>query len=44
MMLAGIPVLAAATQELADMVRADGADKLADRLEHALADEMSLLR
>lgn len=28
MMLAGIPVLAAATQELADKVRADGADKL----------------
>ncbi len=43
MMLAGIPVLAAATTELADIVRAAGADELADRLEQALADEVKLL-
>lgn len=36
MMLAGIPVPADATAELAGMVRAAGADDLADRLERLL--------
>ena len=43
MMLAGIPVDGAATSELAAMVRADGADDLADRLEQALEDGVALL-
>jgi hypothetical protein len=42
-MLAGVPVPAAATVELATMVRAAGADELADRLEQALADDSKLL-
>ena len=41
-MLAGVPV-PAATVELAGIVRAAGADELADRLEVALADGVSLL-
>ena len=43
MMLAGVPVLADAVAELADTVRATGADALADRLEVALADGVALL-
>ena len=43
MMLAGIPVPAAVVDELADLVRAAGADVLADRLERALDDEVKLL-
>ena len=42
-MLAGLPVPADATAELASIVRAAGADELADRLEQALADEVKLL-
>ena len=42
-MLAGVPVPVAATAELATMVRAAGADELADRLEHGLADDTKLL-
>jgi hypothetical protein len=42
-MLAGVPVLAGAVAELADTVRADGADGLADRLEVALDDDVKLL-
>jgi hypothetical protein len=37
MMLAGIPVSADATTELASIVRAAGGDELADRLEGALS-------
>ena len=43
MMLAGVRVLADAVAELADTVRATGADELADRLEVALADGVALL-
>ena len=43
MMLAGVPVPTDAVDELADLVRAADADDLADRLEHALADETKLL-
>ena len=43
MMLAGVPVLADAVAELADTVRATGADELADRIERALTDRVSLL-
>ena len=39
MMLARLPVSADAVDELAALVRAAGADDLADRLERALADE-----
>ena len=42
-MLAGVPVSAAATAELAGIVRATGADELPDRLERALRDEVKLL-
>lgn len=42
MMLAGVSVLADAVAELADTVRAAGAD-LADRLEVALGDDVKLL-
>jgi hypothetical protein len=42
-MLAGVPVQADAVAELADTVRATGADELADRLERALADDVALL-
>ena len=42
-MLAGVPVTAAMTAELASMVRAAGADVHAGRLERALADEVKLL-
>ena len=38
-MLAGVPVPVASAAELATMVRAVGADALADRLEQALADD-----
>jgi hypothetical protein len=37
MMLAGVPVSAAATEELAGIVRAVGAEELANRLDRALA-------
>ena len=43
MMLAGVPVHAEAVAELADTVRATGADELADRLEVAVADGVALL-
>jgi hypothetical protein len=43
MMLAGIPVPAAATEELATMVRAARADALAARLDDALAADLKLL-
>ena len=43
MMLAGIPVPAAAVHELADTVRASGPADLADRLERGVADEVKLL-
>ena len=42
-MLAGVPVAADSTAELARIVRAAGADELADRLERALDDEVKLL-
>ena len=42
-MLAGRPVPNDAVHELADVVRATGADELADRLNRALADEVKLL-
>jgi len=42
-MLAGVAVDATATSELATMVRAAGADDVADRLDQALADEVKLL-
>ncbi len=40
MMLAGLPVPAKAVDELAALVRAAGADDLADRLERGVADEV----
>ena len=40
---AGVPVSALATEELADIVRAVGADELADRLDRALADDTKIL-
>ena len=43
MMLAEVPVAADSTAELATMVRAPGADELADRLERALDDDVKLL-
>ena len=43
MILAGVPVFADAVAELADTVRATGADDLADRLEVALDDDVKLL-
>jgi hypothetical protein len=42
-MLAGIPVPAAASAELTAMVRAAGADDLAERLDQALDDDVKLL-
>ena len=42
-MLAGVPVPADAAAELATLVRTVGADELADRLDQALADDVSLL-
>ena len=42
-MLAGVPVDPAATAALAEVVRAAGADELADRLEAALAADLKLL-
>jgi hypothetical protein len=42
-MLAGVLVSADATAEVASMVRTAGAVELADRLEQALADDVSLL-
>jgi hypothetical protein len=42
-MLAGVPVSAESVAELADIVPATGGDKLADRLERALRDEVKLL-
>ena len=42
-MLAGLPVPNDAVDELADLVRAAGADDVADRLERAVADGVSLL-
>ena len=41
-MLAGLPVSEAATAELARMVRAAGAEDLADRLQRGLDDEVKL--
>ena len=43
MMLAGVPVAADAAAELARIVRAAGADGLADRLERALDHKVMLL-
>jgi hypothetical protein len=43
MMLAGIPVPPDATAALAALVRAAGAEDLADRLDRALADDVKLL-
>ena len=42
-MLAGVPVSAPATPELAGIVRAAGAEVLADRLERALDDHVRIL-
>ena len=42
-MLAGVPVSAESTAELAGIVRAAGADVLADLLERALDDQVKLL-
>ena len=42
-MLAGLPVLADAVDELAALVRDAGADDLADRLERAVDDNVKLL-
>lgn len=42
-MLAGVPVSAAATAELASIVRTAGADEIADRLERGLDDDTKLL-
>ena len=42
-MLAGVPVADSAAAELAWIVRAAGADVLADRLERAVTDGVSLL-
>jgi hypothetical protein len=44
MMLAGLPVPVDAVEELAGLVRAAGADDLADRLDRAVADEVKLSR
>ena len=43
MMLAGLPVSKDAVDDLARLVRAAGADELADRLDRAVADEVKLL-
>ena len=43
MMLAGLPVPDHAVEDLAELVRAAGADNLADRLERALDDDIKLL-
>lgn len=43
MMLAGLPVPDEAVEGLAELVRAVGADDLADRLERAVADGVALL-
>ena len=43
MVLAGVPVAAQPVAALAGIVRRAGADKLANRLEQALADGVSLL-
>ena len=43
MMLAGLPVAAESVAELASMVRAEGGDDLADRLDRALAADVKLL-
>jgi hypothetical protein len=43
MMLAGLPVPDDAIDELAELVRAAGADDLADRLEQALTDSVKLI-
>jgi hypothetical protein len=43
-MLAGLPVPVDAVEELAGLVRAAGADDLADRLDRAVADEVKLSR
>ena len=43
MMLAGVPVAAPAAADLAEIVRAAGADGLANRLHRALADDVRLL-
>jgi hypothetical protein len=43
MMLAGVPVAADSVAELARIVRANGGDQLADRLERALRNEVKLL-
>ena len=43
MMLAGLPVPIDAVEDLAELVRAAGADDLADRLERAAADHVALL-
>ena len=43
MMLAGLPVPTEAVEKLAALVRAAGADELAERLELALVDEVKLL-
>lgn len=43
MMLAGLPVPPDGVEELAGLVRDVCADDLADRLEHALSDEVKLL-
>ena len=42
-MLAGLPVPNDAVDELAALVRATGADELADPLDRAVADEVKLL-
>ena len=42
-MLAGLPVPNDAVEQLARLVRAAGADDLADRLDRAVADEVKLL-
>lgn len=42
-MLPGVPVSADATAELASIVRPTGAIELANRLERAVADDVSLL-
>ena len=42
-MLAGVPVSADSVAELASIVRASGADELADRVDQALDDQVRLL-
>ena len=44
MMLAGLPVPNDAVQELALLLRDVSREDLADRLDHALADDVKLLR